>query len=332
MAADAGVASNGSQIVDRMINIGGNRFRVLEQGQGPAVLFAHGFPDTADTWRSQFSAISNEGYRAVALDMRGFGASYSPEEIEQYTSPYIVGDFVGLLDALEIPACAIVGHDWGADHAQKAMLMRPDRFRALVSVSIPYAPRGDESLNQSLRARGLGEHYYALAFDEPDAGKRFPPAEMSIASILHWLSASPPPEQRWDPIDPAKHMLRPAPAAPPVWADPEYFSRTVAAFAHSGFETGLNYYRAVQSNFELLSAFKNAPIRQPSLYVWGADDGLCKFFHSDNPEIDGLRASWPGLVDVVRLGETGHWVQHEAADRFNAELLKFLQDHFRSEI
>ncbi|MBB4439966.1 MULTISPECIES: alpha/beta fold hydrolase [Rhizobium] len=328
----AAYAARIRDVSERMINLGGNRFRVLEQGQGPAVLFAHGFPDTADTWRSQLSAVAEQGYRGVALDMRGFGASYSPPEIEQYTSPHIVGDFIGLLDALEIPACALVGHDWGADHAQKAMLMRPDRFRALVSVSIPYAPRGEESLNQSLRARGLGERYYALAFDEPDTGKRFEPAKRSIASVLHWLSASPPPEQRWDPIDPAKHMLRPAPTAPPHWADPDYFSRTVAAFAQSGFETGLNYYRAVPRNFELLSAFKNAPIRQPSLYVWGADDGLCKFFHSDNPEMDDLRASWPGLVDVVRLGGTGHWVQHEAADRFNAELRKFLQDHFRSEI
>ncbi|MBY5754730.1 MULTISPECIES: alpha/beta fold hydrolase [Rhizobium] len=332
MVSDAGLTGKNRQIVDRVIDIGKNQFRILEQGEGPAVLFAHGFPDTADTWRSQMHALAEEGYRAVALDMRGFGASFSPSEVEQYTSPYIVGDLVGVLDALEIPSCTLVGHDWGADHAQKAMLMRPDRFKALVSVSIPYAPRGETSLNDSLRDRGLGDRYYALAFDNPDTSKQFLPAGKTIASVLYWLSASPPPEQRWDPIDPAKHMLRPAPVAAPDWADPNYVRRTIAAFEHSGFETGLNYYRAVPHTFELMSAYKNAVIRQPSLYVWGAADGLCQFFHSSNPTVHDMLASQPGLVDVVRLEDTGHWVQHEAADRLNAELLEFLRTHAPREI
>jgi pimeloyl-ACP methyl ester carboxylesterase len=332
MVSDADLTGIDCEVVDRMIDVGKNKFRVLEQGHGPAVLFAHGFPDTADTWRSQMNAVAEEGYRALAVDMRGFGASYSPLEIEQYTSPYIVGDLVGVLDALEIPSCTLVGHDWGADHAQKAMLMRPDRFKALVSVSIPYAPRGETSLNDSLRAQGLGNLYYALAFDDPDTGKQFQPAQKSIASVLYWLSASPPPEQRWDPIDPAKHMLRPAPVGAPDWAEPDYVGRTIAAFERSGFETGLNYYRAVPQTFELMSAYKNAVIRQPSLYIWGAADGLCQFFHQDNPTISDMRASQPGLVDVVRLEDTGHWVQHEAADRLNAELLKFLRTHASREI
>ena len=313
MVSHADLTGIDCEVVDPVIDVGNNKFRVLEQGQGPAVIFAHGFPDTADTWRSQMNAVAEEGYRAVALDMRGFGESYSPSEVEQYTSPYIVGDLVGVLDALEIPSCTLVGHDWGADHAQKAMLMRPDRFKALVSVSIPYAPRGETSLNDSLRAQGLGNLYYALAFDDPDTGKQFQPAQKSIASVLYWLSASPPPEQRWDPIDPAKHMLRPAPVGAPDWAEPDYVGRTIAAFERSGFETGLNYYRAVPQTFELMSAYKNAVIRQPSLYIWGAADGLCQFFHQDNPTINDMRASQPGLVDVVRLEDTGHWVQHEAA-------------------
>lgn len=325
MVSNADLTDVDCRAVDRVIGIGKKQFRILEQGQGPAVLFAHGFPDTADTWRSQMLAVAEDGFRAVALDMRGFGASYSPSQVELYTSPYIVGDLVGVLDALDIPSCTIVGHDWGADHAQKAMLMRPDRFKALVSVSIPYAPRGDISLNDSLRDRGLGDRYYALAFDEPNTGTQFVPAEKSIASVLYWLSASPPSEQRWDPIDPAKHMLRPAPVSAPDWAGPDYVHRVIAAFAQSGFETGLNYYRAVPKTFELMAAYKNAVIRQPSLYIWGAADRLCQFFHPDNPTVDGMRASQPGLVDVVRLEDAGHWVQHEAADRVNVELLKFLR-------
>lgn len=312
---------------DRKIEVDGETFRVLEQGQGNAVLFAHGFPDTADTWRSQMGAVANAGFRAVAIDMRGFGGSYAPENVDLYTSPYIAGDFVGVLDALEIPCAALIGHDWGADHAQRAMLMRPDRFRALVSLSIPYAPRGDTSLNDDLRAQGLGELYYALDFDRPGAGERFLPAARSIPSILYWLSASPPPDARWDPIEPARHMLRPAPLSIPDWADPNYVRRSIEAFDRTGFEPGLNYYRAVQKTFELMAAFKKDVIRQPSLYIWGAADGLCQFFHPENPMVDDLRANHPGLVDVIRVENAGHWLQHEAADRVNAELVAFLEKH-----
>lgn len=331
MSAETDFPGGAHPLRDRKIEVNGETFRVLEQGWGKGILFAHGFPDTADTWRSQMAAVAKAGFRAVALDMRGFGKSYAPDAIDLYTPPHIVGDFVGVLDALEISSAVLVGHDWGADHAQRAMLMRPDRFRALVSLSIPYAPRGDTSLNDDLRARGLGDRYYALDFDRSGASEQFLPASKSIPNILYWLSTSPPPDARWDPIDPAKHMLRPAPVAIPDWVDPYYVRRTIEAFESTGFETGLNYYRAVPKTFELMAAFKNAVIRQPSLYIWGAADGLCQFFHPANPTVNDLRASQPGLIDVIRVEDAGHWLQHEAADRVNAELVSFLQKNVARE-
>lgn len=318
-------------LADSELEINGAGFRVIEQGRGPAVLFAHGFPDTADTWRSQIAAVAKAGFRAIAIDMRGFGGSYAPDDVELYTSPYIVGDLVGVLDALGIKSAALVGHDWGADHAQRAMLMRPDRFHALVSLSIPFMPRGGASLNDDLRRRGLGERYYALDFDRPDAEKQFLPAKRSIPNILYWLSASPSPDARWDPIDPAKHMLRPAPVMIPDWADPDYVRHSIAAFEKTGFDTGLNHYRAVPKSFALMAAYRNAVIRQPSLYIWGAADGLCQFFHPDYPTVDDLRANQPGIVDVICVEKAGHWLQHEAADQVNAALIGFLRENASSE-
>lgn len=320
----AASAAGALPVRQSLIRLDGESFRVIEQGAGPAVLFCHGFPDTADTWRSQMQAIAAAGYRAVALDMRGFGQSFAPRDPALYTSMHTVGDLVGVLDALEIDTAVVVGHDWGADHAQRAALMRPDRFRALVSISIPFAPRGEASLYQDLRKRGLGERYYALDWIKPGAEALFAPAAQSIRSILYWPSASPPANQRWDPIDPRRSLLRPAPAALPAWADPAYVRQTIAAFEKTGFRGGLNNYRATQASFDLLVAFKGAPIRQPSLYIWGAEDGLCQFFHKTPPTLAELRRGQPGLVGQVRLEGVGHWVQHEAADRLNAELLKFL--------
>lgn len=304
----------------------GSPFHVIEQGVGPAVLFCHGFPDTAVTWRHQMQAVADAGYRAVALDMRGFGQSYAPDDIHLYTSIHVAGDLIGVLDALGIDSAVIVGHDWGADYAQRACLMRPDRFRGLVSISIPFAPRGETSLWDDLRARGLGELYYAFSLAEPEANQRLLPAADTIRSALYWLSASPPADERWNPIDPAKGMLRPSPVALPTWADPAYVEHSIRTFERSGFSTGLNYYRVLQVTFNLTAAFKNATIAQPSLYLWGGADGLCRFFHPESPTVEGLRSVWPGLIDVVELDEIGHWPQHEAAERVSAEIVRFLAE------
>lgn len=300
-------------------------FQIIEQGNGPAVLFCHGFPDTAETWRSQMRAVALAGYRAVALDMRGFGKSYAPDDLRLYTSLHVTGDLIGVLDALDISTAVIIGHDWGADYAQRACVMRPDRFRALVSISIPFAPRGDTSLWDDLRTRGLGERYYAFDFAKPEADTRLLPAADTVRSALYWLSASPPAGERWDPINPEKGMLRTSPVEIPSWADPEYVDHTIRTFERTGFHAGLNYYRVLQVTFDLTAAFKNATIAQPSLYIWGGADGLCRFFHPEAPTAESLRAVWPGLVEVVELADTGHWPQHEAADRVNKEIVRFLR-------
>jgi pimeloyl-ACP methyl ester carboxylesterase len=306
------------------VQANGASFHVIEQGKGLAILFCHGFPDTAETWRGQMRAVAEAGYRAVALDMRGFGASHAPSEVSLYSALHTVGDLVGVLDALDIPSAVLVGHDWGADVAQRAMVMRPDRFRAMVSLGIPFQPRGEVSTWDEFRRQGYGERYYAFAMMEPGAEARFEPARKTIPRILYWLSASPPPGTEWDPANPTRHMLRPLLAAMPGWADPGYVQHTIRSFEKTGFHGGLNYYRAAQETFDLMPAFRNALIRQPSLYIWGAADGLCRLFHPTPPTLDDLRRVAPGLIDVVRLEGVGHWIQHEASDRLSAELLRFL--------
>lgn len=325
MAFEMTSPTPGSPVQHRQISANDVSLHVIDQGQGPAVLFIHGFPDTAETWRNQMSAVADAGYRAVALDLRGFGTSDAPADHRLYSAPYLVGDLVAILDALDIETAVLIGHDWGADHAQRAVIMRPDRFRALVSLSIPFAPRGEQSNWDRLRSDGLGNRYYAFGFMSAGADARFPKAEHAIPSILHWLSATPPADARWDPVDPAKHMLRPAPSDAPDWADSDYVGHTIRAFQRTGFRGGLNHYTAAQDTFDLMSAFKHVTIPQPSLYIWGAADGLCNFFHPTAPTVEELKKTQPKLVDVVRLENVGHWIQHESSDRLNEEILKFLQ-------
>ena len=308
----------------RMVDALDGKFHVLEQGEGPAVLFCHGFPDTAETWRSQMQAVAEAGYRAVALDMRGYGRSFAPENPDLYTALHITGDLVSVLDALFIDTAVIVGHDWGAYHSQLAALMRPDRFRALVSISIPFIPRGEVDPLQSLRDHGLDDRYYHFELAKPGSEALFADAERSIPSILYWLSASPEPALRWNPLDPDLNMLRPAPVDVPNWADPAYVRHTIDAFLQTGFRGGLNYYTAFPKTFELMAAYKGAVIQQPSLYIWGAADGLSQMFHPETPSLSALREAQPNLVDQIRLENVGHWVQNEAADDVNNALIAFL--------
>ena len=311
------------------IQVNGQSFHVLEQGEGPAVMFCHGFPDTADTWRSQMAAVAQAGFRAIAPDMRGYGNSYAPEDPALYSAPHVSGDLVGILDARGIDHAVLVGHDWGADHVQRAALLRPDRFRALVSISIPYAPRGERNTWDDLRAKGLAGRYYAFDMMQPDAERRIAPPATTIPGVLYWASASAPAATRWDPLDPKRSLLRPAPGPESGqligWADPAYVRHTVAAFERTGFRGGLNYYRALPLTFDLMPAFKNMPLRQPSLYIWGAADGLCQFLHPGGPKLADMRKTQPGLVDAIRFDNVVHWVQHEAAARLNTELVRFLR-------
>lgn len=115
----------------RKLAVNGLNIHIKEQGEGPVVLFAHGFPETSYAWRHQVAALAAAGFHAVAPDMRGYGETDSPAEVTRYSTFDLVGDLVGLLDALSCENAIIVGNDWGSTVAWQATLLRPDRFKEL---------------------------------------------------------------------------------------------------------------------------------------------------------------------------------------------------------
>src|SRR5438552_17142680 len=127
-----------SKATQRIIECNGIRLNIAEQGEGPLVLLVHGFPESWFSWRHQIDALAAAGLRVVAPDMRGYGKTDAPQAIDQYTILHLVGDMVGILDALGAPTAVIVGHDWGASVAWQASVTRPDRFRAVAALSVPF--------------------------------------------------------------------------------------------------------------------------------------------------------------------------------------------------
>ena len=131
-----------TEITHRTVEANGIRIHLAEAGSGPLVLLCHGFPESWYSWRAQLKALAEAGFRAVAPDLRGYGVTDRPEEIDKYTLFHLVGDMVGVVDALGGERAVIVGHDWGAPVAWNAALLRPDRFRGVVGLSVPFRPRG----------------------------------------------------------------------------------------------------------------------------------------------------------------------------------------------
>src|SRR3981189_2772181 len=155
-----------NEAIHRAIDAHGIRILIAEQGSGPLVLLCHGFPESWYSWRHQLKALSQAGFHAVAPDMRGYGNTDRPAEIERYTLLHLVGDMVGVLDALGEKQAVIAGHDWGAPVAWHAALMRPDRFRAVVGLSVPYRPRGSIAPT-SVMPQNAEASFYQLYFQAP---------------------------------------------------------------------------------------------------------------------------------------------------------------------
>jgi pimeloyl-ACP methyl ester carboxylesterase len=151
------------------------------------VLMCHGFPESWYSWRHQMKALAEAGYRAVAPDMRGYGGTDRPEEIERYTLFHLVGDMVAVVAALGEGKAVIVGHDWGAPVAWHAALFRPDIFRAVVGLSVPFRPRGPVRPT-SVMPQTEETWFYQLYFQAPGVAE----AELGRdprASIRRMLSA-----------------------------------------------------------------------------------------------------------------------------------------------
>jgi pimeloyl-ACP methyl ester carboxylesterase len=148
-----------------------------------------------------------------------------------------------------------------------------------------------------------------------------PDAAVTIPGILYWASGSAPADKRWNPLDPARSLHRPAPGPLPSWVEPDYLAHNVAEFKRTGFHGALNYYRAAEPYFYLSAAWKGAKITQPSFYISGKADGLGALY----PPAEKLRAGLPGLVGNLELDNVGHWIQHEASAEVSEQLVKFLR-------
>ncbi|MCX7361118.1 MAG: alpha/beta hydrolase [Alphaproteobacteria bacterium] len=327
-----------SQLTQRMIETNGTRLNVAEQGEGPVVLLCHGFPESWYSWRHQLGALAAAGFHAVAPDMRGYGRSDAPEAIDQYTLFHLVGDMVGLLDALGARTAVIVGHDLGARVAWQAAQMRPDRFRAVVGLSVPFYPRGKVRPTSAM-PRSDSAQFYQLYFQEPGpADSEFArDPRLTLRSMLFGASGEgtaaaraaassggAPPSLGMVPKGSGFLRGPGAPAALPAWITEGDVDFYATEFRRTGFTGALNWYRNVDRNWELQGSLQGAAVTVPALYLAGDRD-----FVAIAPGMDQLLANLkrfvPALRPIEMLPGCGHWTQQERPGEVNAALIDFIR-------
>jgi pimeloyl-ACP methyl ester carboxylesterase len=319
-----------NDVVHRFIETNGIRMHIVEKGTGPLVLLCHGFPESWYSWRHQIHALAEAGFHVVAPDMRGYGQTDAPEAIDQYTMLHLVGDMVGVLDALDQSTAVIAGHDWGGPVAWHSALLRPDRFTAVIGLSVPYRPRG-RMRPTGVMPRTEDAVFYQLYFQAPGVAEADLEEDVraSIRGIVQ-ENAGEAPDQATDysmvlKVGGLRARNREGSLAPlPGWlteADVEFY---VGEFSRTGFRGGLNWYRNIDRNWEILAPFMGAKVTVPALYVAGERDLVLRF-PGAKEMLAGLPTVVPRLAETIMLPGCGHWTQQERPDAVNAAMIRFLR-------
>jgi pimeloyl-ACP methyl ester carboxylesterase len=312
----------------RIIESNGIKMHPAEDGEGPLVVLCHGFPELWYSWRHQLKALAEAGYHAVAPDQRGYGQTDRPEAVEDYNILQLSGDIIGLVDALGETGAVIVGHDWGAAVAWHCALLRPDIFRAVVLLSVPYLLRSwaDIRPTEAMKQMAGEKQFYQLYFQEP--GKAEAELEADVRkTMLMWLysgSGDAPPDKRWRSLFGKSETLLDIGTVPeklPAWLTEADLDFNTEEFKRTGFRGALNWYRNIDRMWELTPFLSGAKIRQPSLFIAGEFDAVITMYRQ---AFDSLEETMPGLRKKVLLPGSGHWIQQERPNEVNDLLIEFL--------
>ncbi len=312
-----------------VVDAAGTRLHYVEAGEGPLVLLVHGFPESWYSWRHQLPALAAAGYRAVAIDVRGYGRSSKPLAVEDYRMVRLVADNVGLVSALGEQHAVVVGHDWGAPIAWTSAMLRPDVFTAVAGLSVPFSPPSEHRPLAVMRAMAGDEEFYIEYFQEPGRAE----AEIE-ADVRDWLRGfmftasgdAPPPDPAQGTVATIPHGARMKdrfhrPDTLPAWLTEADIDVYASELEHSGFRGPLNRYRNVDRDWEDLAAWRGASIGVPALFVGGDRDGPTVW---GAPAIAAFPQTLPKLHRSIILEGCGHWTQQERPDEVNEALLDFL--------
>ncbi|GMN21169.1 hypothetical protein TIFTF001_051090 [Ficus carica] len=312
------------KIEHSVITTNGINIHVAFIGSGPAILFLHGFPELWYSWRHQMLALSALGFRCIAPDLRGYGDSDAPLSPASYSVHHVVGDLVGLLEQLGLDQVFLVGHDWGAFMAWYFALFRPDKVKALVNLGVAFMPRNPVTkFVDGLRAF-YGDDFYICRFQEPgEIEKDF--ASEDTMTVLNKLYTSFGLTPLRIPKDVGFKAIK-VPVTLPSWLSEEYIDYCASKFDQKGFTGGLNYYRALDITWELITPWTGAQVKVPTKFIVGDEDstyhwpGVKQYIESG-----GFKKDVPALQEVVIIKGAAHFINQAKPEEISAHIYDFIK-------
>jgi pimeloyl-ACP methyl ester carboxylesterase len=310
----------------RYVEVDGVRLSVYEAGErdAPAVVFSHGFPELAYSWRHQLPALAAAGFRAIAPDQRGYGGSDRPGPVEEYDIQHLTGDLVGLLDALEIERAVFAGHDWGGMIVWQMPFQHRERVAGVVGVNTPHFPRLPVRPIEMFRT-AAGDNFYIVWFqtrDVPDAALH---AHVDVVLDRMLRRGRDPEALRERAMAPDQTMVEAIVQVPTELLGPPMLTEAelavyVDTFRATGFTGGINWYRNFDRNWELTADQTSARIDGiPCLMVTAEWDPVLA---------PAMASGMPDLIEDLEIHEIarcGHWTQQEHPAELNRILVDWLR-------
>lgn len=315
----------------RIIDAGEVRLRAAVEGEGPLVIMVHGFPESWFSWRHQIEPIADAGFTACAIDVRGYGGSEKPWPVEAYAMQHMVADVAGVAEALSPGEPAILlGHDWGAPIVWNSALTRPERFRAVGALSVPYMGVGTRPFSEIFDTLFTKKNrfFYQAYFQKEGVAEA--EAEADVRTFLrkfYYAISGDAPEGSWPTDKTADAKLLDGLVDPdpfPEWLAPADLDYYVGEFKSSGLRGPINRYRNHERDFAWLQAFKDKKIEQPALFISGTRDLAFNMLGGPDP-IEVMRNFVTDLRVAEVLEGCGHWTQQERPDEVNDLVIPWLK-------
>lgn len=290
-------------------------------GKGPPVVLLHGFPEIAFSWRHQLPALAAAGYRAIAPDQRGYGATDIPGSVGDYTIQHLVGDVTGLLDACGLEQAMFVGHDWGALVTWQMALLEPARMAGLINLNIPFIPRTPIDPITLMR-QYLGDDFYIVNFQDSnqadlkcdaDPGHVFD-VMMRRNQVSRAQFDSLPREKKSFSLLAA--LARTELSGEPLLNKEEHRIYT-EAYKAGGFTGPINRYRNWSHNWDSTKDVEQT-VTVPSLFIGAEDDVIVSL-----AQIEAMKPHVPDL-EIHTIKKCGHWTQQEKPLEVNSIMLDWL--------
>ena len=305
-------------------------------GEGPLVVMCHGYPGLWYSWRHQMWALAEAGYRTVALDMRGYGASSRPREVEAYGFDQLSGDVLAVLDYFDASQAILLGHDFGANLAWHMAVYYPEHLRGVAPLCVPYdmaLAGGSDILPSELFAAIAQQHFFHMHYyQQPGVAEAHTRGrEREFLERLFWALSARGELLNWEtfPSEGTHYFDVLAPPAEPLpwgWLSCEdmayYCEQYLAAEPDLTFIGGINSYRAMDYNWRLTRDRAHADVHLPVLWVGGEEDPVVKLA-GDEP-FAHMRTRVKDLRGPTLLPGAGHFIQQEQPALLNDLLLAFL--------